>query len=454
MPFAFPSSPMSTTTIDSAAHPRLLRLPVETEARAFQKQESTLILLNLIVLSSLLLVELVFEADLGPPSTLIIGLFGARFLMQIGELLWLSGARTLSPRLARIYGHVSIWNHLVFAAVASILSGAEDTHYSVLMILPIVAAGFRFSVWATLTTASIAGLLNVIEVWVYFHYHPPGVRSEYFEATAMGLLYLVVGLVVWLLVTQLRREQAHLRATYDELKQARDRLVQEEKLAAIGRLSSAIAHEIRNPIGMISSSLAMGARETTNEKTRNELFAVAATEAKRLERFTSDFLSYARSAAPKREWVPMGSTISYVLEVSRARAADKSLVLTSVCDGAGRIEVDPFQIHQALLNLIANAIDAAPTGTEIRIGIEEQADRVGFFVENGGPPIAPDAVETIFEPFFTTKPKGTGLGLAIARKIANAHGGDLTLAVNETGRVRFSLWVPRTGGVSEGSERG
>ena len=434
---------VNMTTIDHATRPALLPFPVETEGRAFQKQESTLILLNLIILSSLLVVELVFEADMGPPSKLVVALFGARFLMQTGELLWLSSSRRpLSPRVGRVYADLSICNHLIFAAAASILSGAEDTHYSVLMILPIVAASFRFSLVATLVTASIAGVLNIVEVWAYFRMHPPGNRGEYFEATAMGLLYLVVGLVVWLLVAQLRRDQARLRATYEELERTRDKLVQEEKLSAIGRLSSAIAHEIRNPIGMISSSLSMGIRESTDEKTRKELFDVAATEAKRLERFTSDFLSYARTAPPRLDRVSVETTLSYVLEISRARAADHTLTVTGNSSQCGEVLGDSFQLHQALLNLIANAIDAADPGTAVTVGCEPVDGHAAIFVENHGSAIEPNVLANIFEPFFTTKPRGTGLGLAIARKIAQAHRGDLILDVNEPGRVRFSLRLP------------
>ena len=435
---------MNTTISHSPGESRLFPFGLGAEGTAFQKQESTLILLNLVILSSLLLVELVFEADLSPPSKVVITLFGARFLMQTCELMWLSGReKPLAPHVARIYGNVSICNHLVFAGVASILSEGEDTHYSVLMILPIVAAGFRFSLWGTLVTAGIAGALNILEVWAYFHLHPPGSRSEYFEATAMGLLYLVVGLVVWLLVSQLRRDQERLRATYAELEQTRDRLVQEEKLSAVGRLSSAIAHEIRNPIGMISSSLAMGMRDDTAEHTRRELFDVAATEAKRLEKFTTDFLSYARTAPPHREIVGVASTLSYVIEVSRARAAEKEVTIEGTCNNSGDVSVDPFQIHQALLNLIANAIDAAPSQSAVRIGCERKASHVELFVENAGPAIDAETEANIFEPFFTTKPHGTGLGLAIARKIAEAHDGELALSANEDGKVRFSLLLPQ-----------
>jgi signal transduction histidine kinase len=104
--------------------------------------------------------------------------------------------------------------------------------------------------------------------------------------------------------------------------------------------------------------------------------------------------------------------------------------------------MDPFQVQQALLNLILNAIDATPRGGRIRVGARREPGGSAFHVENEGPAIPPSVASRLGEPFFTTKPKGTGLGLAIARALASGHGGDLTLEENREGCVRFSLHIP------------
>jgi signal transduction histidine kinase len=137
----------------------------------------------------------------------------------------------------------------------------------------------------------------------------------------------------------------------------------------------------------------------------------------------------------------VGRMISYVAELSRARAAERNL----------KIEVDsPERLHwncdanclqQALLNLVMNAIDASPPGSAIRIAVSN-SNSAKIEVENNGPPIGPAALEHMFEPFFTTKSAGTGLGLAIARNIAQSHGGDLTLSCNGTPVVKFTLSLP------------
>ena len=115
------------------------------------------------------------------------------------------------------------------------------------------------------------------------------------------------------------------------------------------------------------------------------------------------------------------------------------------CPGDLDAEVDGYQVQQALLNLLGNAIDASPEGTEIRLAAESAGDDLLIDVVNAGDAIPPQDAERIFEPFFSTKQGGTGLGLAITRSIAQAHGGDLELHVNRPGAVAFRLVLPRTG---------
>jgi signal transduction histidine kinase len=109
------------------------------------------------------------------------------------------------------------------------------------------------------------------------------------------------------------------------------------------------------------------------------------------------------------------------------------------------IHMDVGKIHQALLNLVKNAIEASESEQTVTLrGLLTDKGTVWLEVHNAGPPIAPGSLRQIFEPFFTTKRQGTGLGLAIARNIARAHGGDLFLRVNESGRVCFTLELPAT----------
>lgn len=409
----------------------------------FRRQESAIILLNLSIVATLLLVQVLFREAFALPSRLIIMLFGVRFLMQAVELIWLNTrSRPLGWRLVCAYAHLSIVLHIAFATLVSMLSTSEDSHYAVLMVLPVVAAAFRYSLLGTLSVASIAGALTIVQVWVYFRSASVVNLSEYFEAVTMVLIYFAVGLVVWLLVAQLRTEQNKLETALQELEQTRDRLVSEEKLAAVGRLASAIAHEIRNPIAMISSSLSTANQPGMEPELRDEMFAIAATEARRLETFTTDFLAYARTATPDRQPESLTTIAEYVGALAKARAGEVGAQVGTVCVGNGTAMVDAFQIQQAVVNLVLNAIDAAGQGGLIEIGCRAQDRDLEIYVQNTGKTIPPDIATRIFEPFYTTKPRGTGLGLAIARNIARGHGGELVLDCNEPDCIRFAMRLP------------
>ncbi len=421
----------------------------EGQARfeAFRRQESGLILLNLAILAGILLVHVLLMPALGHPSRLFFLVLGGRFLMQTVELLVLQGGRhPWSPSAIYVYERFSIWANVAFAFLLSVLgglSGMQDAHYIVLMVVPLVAAAFRFGPWGVSAVAGTAGLMTIAEVWIYFRLHPPPEASEYVEAANTALFYLVVVVIAWFLVRQLSREQRRLRASLDELQRTRDRLVQEEKLSAVGRLAGAIAHEIRNPVSMIVSSLALARKGELERFEKEGMCEIVVSEADRLERLVSDFLAYARVKEPEKGEASLQTTIGYVAGLARARAQELGLVLTVDAPEESRVTMDPFQVHQALLNLVTNAFDATPRGGEVCLGAAPLGGGgASLWVENSAGPIPEEAAARVFEPFFTTKSQGTGLGLSIGRAIALAHGGSLELKANEPGRVRFVLTLP------------
>lgn len=428
---------------------------------AFKRQESSLILLNLAVLASLFLVHILFFPLLGPPSKYLLMALAARFLSQVLELFWLQSLKEPLPaRVAKLYSHFSIWINLAFAFLASCLGGVADSHYWVLIVLPVISAAFRFGIAGTISIVTVAVMLTFLQVWLYFKKRPPVDSSEYFEAATVALIFVVVAVVVRLLVGYLRHEQAALKHSLSELQHTRDKLVVEEKLAAVGRLSSAIAHEIRNPVAMISSSLAMATRPDAVPALQQEMFEIAGQEALRLEKLTNDFLAYARVKEPERKSVSMVTTLQYIVSIVKARAAEVMITIEVDCRTDLTAMVDDVQIQQALLNLALNATEATPEHGRVMIGAYAGANNaLNIYVEDSGSPVSSNARSRIFEPFFTTKPGGTGLGLAIVRNIVRAHGGEVSLAVNEPGRVRFLLVIPgavlaastAANGVSNGS---
>ena len=398
-----------------------------------------MILLNLAVLAALFFVHIVFLSVLGRPTWSLLITLAIRFAILIVELIWIQRLTIGSEWIINIHVYLSVVLNVAFAFLASILSGIPDSHYSVLMIIPIISAAYRFSLPRTMVVVVVAIVLTMLEVWLYFKANPPVDVSEYFEAATVSLLFLVVAIVVRLLVGNLRNEEEKLSESLDELRRLQERLVEEEKLAAIGQLSSAIAHEIRNPVSMIASSLKMAEGREPESAVAREMFGIAATEAKRLETLTSDFLAFARTKEPLLRATQVRASLDYLAGLSKALAAEKAVSIEIVCDDLLEFTMDADQMHRAMLNLLTNALNATPRHGRVVIGAEKHDDRSTLYVEDTGHKIPDENVSRIFEPFFTSGAKGTGLGLPIVRKIAHSHGGEVLLARNEDGRVRFEI---------------
>lgn len=430
--------------MDTSALP-VAPLTESDDSRLFRRQESTLVALSLATLAALVLVHLGFSGTVGVPNSRVLVAIALFFLAQTIEFFVLQDHRvTFNTRARRLYGPVSVGLKLLAGATIGILGGVEDSHYSVLLVLPIVSASFRFPIAWTLVVASLGGALTFTQLALYYRRHPPVMPHEFYEGATVVLIYFVVGIVVANLVGQLRRDRQRLLASVAELERTRDRLVTEEKLAAVGRLSSAIAHELRNPVAMILSSIERVRSPRSDAVERDEMLGIVVGEARRLEHLAGDFLNYARPRPVELRPTGARDLLEYLAGLARARAGEKGVEVRVVEGVDGTLRVDPFQMQQALLNLLVNALEAAAPGTSITLGVRLAEAPPGgalFFVENGGGPIPPETAERLFEPFFTTRQTGTGLGLAIARNIARAHGGDLTLADNSATCVRFELSV-------------
>jgi signal transduction histidine kinase len=405
---------------------------------SIRRQEMILIPLNLALLAGSALFHSLFAPTIPLPPALLFVLLLGRFAIQAVELAWLA-AGDIPDTVLRVYGHVPIWLNLAFAFTVSRLSPVVDSHYLVLMLLPVIAAAVRYRpAGIALVVAAAAGATS-LQVWLYFRSRGLGADvAEYFEASHVALIYVTVAVVVALLARQLRSEQSDLRASLHELERTRDRLVERERLAVAGRLASAVAHEIRNPVAMISSSLALR-RRGGGGLSDDELGHILEQELGRLERLTSDFLSYARQRPPDRRVAPLAPALGAASDLARARAGEKRVGITVDCAEELAAELDGYQIQQALLNLLANAIDAGPEGSQVVVSARASGADLVIEVVGTGAPIPIQDLDRIFEPFFSTKKGGTGLGLAITRSIAQAHGGDLEVRVNRPGEVGFRL---------------
>ena len=416
---------------------------INDDLEPWKRQESTFCILHLIVLAVLLLVHTLFTAHFGVPSRPLVAVLAGAFLLRVLQLVWIQGVMsTPSRRWLLLLTGASVLLNLALAFVAAILTDRADSQYFVLLVMPVVEVAFRFGLTLTIGVILIAGVLNFLWIIHYAQIHGPVMPSEYFEAGTISMIYAFVGILVWILVNNLRANQSELAWSLLTLRQTQEKLLREEKLAAVGRLSSAIAHEIRNPVAMISSSLATAMRGQLEPTQRERMFEIASIQAARLEKLTNDFLTYAKPRTPAITHNNAADVLAYVAELSKAHSGQRQVEIKVDFPSELCCSFDATLLQQALLNLVMNAIDASPPDSTVIMTGRVSGDAVCIDVKNTGPEIDPGALGQIFEPFFTTKPSGTGLGLAIARNAARGHGGDITLTQNSPEVVIFTLTLP------------
>jgi two-component system sensor histidine kinase HydH len=442
------------TSVEHSAHQEMAGAPVRNlypesavlgmDLESFRWQETTFAMLNLALLAALLCGHALFSEHFGTPVPALLAVLSAGFLLQLVALIWIQArTQTLTEASVRTLTLLTITWEIALALALGLLTDRVDSPYYVLMLVPILLAAFRRSLPETLAVVLLASALQFYVVWHFFELHPPVEVDEYFEAGTVSLIFLLTGVLVWFLVNHLRQKEIGLSHNLAELAQARERLVQEEKLAAVGRLSAAIAHEIRNPVAMISSSLATALRSSLSADEREVMFDIAGKEADRLERLTKDFLAYARPRAPQCEPSDVMDTLAYVADVCRAHALRRQVEVQVEGPEQAIALMDSPQVQQALLNMAMNAVEASATGSAVLLRATNTDEFVRVDLENGNGPIAENVVPSIFEPFFTTKPSGTGLGLAIAHNIARSHAGSVQLTTNTAEQIRFTLTLPR-----------
>ena len=407
------------------------------DQESFRRQEFVFASLNLLLIGALLALQAISRLVRGRPSASVIMVLAVGLTVQAAHLVWLRRKNaTISRGTRRFLTFWSLGFNSTLALVLTSLTIRGDTAYYALMLLPILEASFRLGLGATIAVIGLADFISFMGAY--------GLKfGEYIEAGAMSVIYSVMGVLVWLLVNNLRTREGKFVHNLEELDRTRQQLLSEEKLAAIGRLSRAIAHEIRNPVAMISSSLATATRPGQDETEREEMFSIAAKEAVRLERLTTDFLVYARPRPVQIARANLADTLNYVATVARAHAANEGVTIDVAVDSNLEGEFDATQMHQALLNLVLNAIDACHRGDLVKLNAQMNGNgTIRIDVVDPAGPISAEIVARIFEPLFTTKQGGNGLGLAIARNIARAHGSDIVLRINETQRVCFSVEIP------------
>ncbi len=235
-------------------------------------------------------------------------------------------------------------------------------------------------------------------------------------------------------------EEVEKRTT--ALKSAQAKLLQQERLAAIGEFASGIVHEIRSPLSTLSMVLDyLQTRQLESGAIKR--LTLAQQERARLERLLNDILTYAKPMVLSRQPLDIGKLLMEVVEPLQEADSCKIEIIDKTSMSA--INADADRMKQMLYNLLKNACEATPTqAAPVRVSLreDEPSDSLEMAIRNEGDPIAEKTISRIMEPFFSTKPNGTGLGLAIVNRIVDAHNGHLKIESSQEAGTRILVSLP------------
>lgn len=245
----------------------------------------------------------------------------------------------------------------------------------------------------------------------------------------------------------LKAKAAALEESNRDLHEAQDQLLRAERLAAIGELSGAVAHAMRNPLAAIKMAADFGGMEFEHHAA-GENFRDISSEAGRLEKRIRDLLDFSRPFEPHPERSDLLAIVSRAVDVSRSKAAARGIeIRLDGRPGVEWVDLDPALFEQVVVELIANAIDASPdkSPVEVRVAASRNAKDVEVAVRDHGPGIPEEKRGRIYDLFFTTKKTGTGFGLATVRKIVDRHGGRIDVSTGQGRGTCFTVTLPRGG---------
>ncbi|MGC4000392.1 MAG: GAF domain-containing protein [Anaeromyxobacter sp.] len=233
-----------------------------------------------------------------------------------------------------------------------------------------------------------------------------------------------------------------LRQSYAELAQAQRQLIQQERLAALGELSAVVAHEVRNPLGVIFNSLGSLRRLLRPEGDARLLLDIVGEEADRLNRIVGDLLDFARPSTPVLHPEKLERVVDDAVAAALVQHAGGVEVRREVEEELPPVPLDERLVRQAVVNVAVNAAQSMPRGGVLTVRLRREGPWAAVELEDTGAGIPEEVRRRIFEPFFTTKASGTGLGLAVVKRIMEGHGGEISVRTRPGAGTVMTLRFP------------
>jgi len=229
----------------------------------------------------------------------------------------------------------------------------------------------------------------------------------------------------------------------DALIRVNQEMVRQKALAEVGKFSLMVAHEVKNPLSIIKSSLEV-LKADHNIPPDDPMVVYIEDEIRRLNKLIEDFLIFARPSEVKLRPVDLNELSREVAARGEYLAQEGTMkILQDIPDHECTAKADPELLTGALWNIVKNACEAINGTGNVWVRVRHNADSWTMEVEDDGEGISEDDIDKIFEPFFTTKTKGTGLGLAFASQVIEAHGGDIQVERGDMGGAVFRIRIPR-----------
>ncbi len=382
-------------------------------------------------------------------------LFYAQFIFRVEELvfysvivmtallsafyvIWLSLGQGL-----RILAWFQILCDLILESVVVYYTGGADSLFATIYVLSILSAGLIISPVASFYVAfgSSASFLLAVYLepfeWAPFPSSWLTARRDpiylFYASYVRITVFFLVAVLTYFFSQRIRKLEVKMKS--------------QERLVSLGEVVSTIAHEIRNPLASISGSVELIQKqldEKLNEKQRKMMNAVV-DESERIKGIFSGLLDYSRLPALCLEDVKMAAFLNeiFLLMSHQPSFNEKVKVDTLYKNKDVKLKIDPEQMKQVFMNLIANAYEAMPEGGRLMVHMKVSHGHVSVLFEDNGIGMDRKTLNSLFLPFKTAKPNGTGLGLAQAYKIVSQHGGRLVVQSKKGKGTKAEVVLPR-----------
>ncbi len=236
-----------------------------------------------------------------------------------------------------------------------------------------------------------------------------------------------------------------LRESREEIERLhRTQMSRAEHLATLGEMAAGLAHEIRNPLAGIAGVMEIVGRDLPPNSPAIGVLGEVRHEVVHINKIVSELLEIARPKPPVYRLADLMAVAEHAALFARDQASARHVILEVIkSDSVPKLEFDSGQIHQVLLNLLLNAVQACPEEGFVRVDFSTDEKTVSVTVADTGSGIPPEVLPNIFRPFFTTKGNGTGLGLSLARRIMEDHGGRIEVTSEQGEGSKFTLILPK-----------